>query len=91
MPVKRRNAKRRISTEQLFQVWQSVLETGYDFFSELRTIGVQTDQHRQPEREEAREAWRVFGGRVLAERDAGAQDPWGLTEFGDPTGGNHAG
>lgn len=90
MPVKRRNAKRRISTEQLFSTWGTVLTFGGDYFGDLKRGGFKVDNGGRPDREEAREMWRLLGGRVLAEHDPREKEPWGLTEFGDPTGGNHA-
>jgi hypothetical protein len=40
MPVKRRAEKRRLDPELHRDIWTSVLESGRDFFRELRSIGV---------------------------------------------------
>lgn len=92
MPVKRRTAKRRFSTEELFFTWGQVLETGTDYFSELPALGFKSDRYGKPDRDEAREMWRMFGSRIMAEpRDPALKPVWGFREFGDPMGGDHAG
>lgn len=92
MPVKRRTAKRRHSTEELYFTWGQVLTTGADYFNELRRLGFKADGHGKPDREEAREMWRLFGSRVMAEpRDEALGEVWGFREFGDPMGGPYAG
>lgn len=85
MPVKRRNAKRRLSPAMEAQAWSCVFETRHDFFGDMREIAVPTDHLGDPDRATAEEAWHRLGPTFLDQRDPreGAV-PWAVREFGDP-------
>jgi len=88
MPVKRRTAKRRVSPEREYMIWQSLLTTGWDFFDELHELGLEPEpgtNNRTPV-EAARAAWSIYGSRILAELPNRNADwhPWAQRMFGDP-------
>ena len=64
MPVKRRNAKRRLSAEAELEAWADMFESGYDFFGDLNVFDIMTDAEG---RAAAAEAWRRLGAAFLAE------------------------
>lgn len=84
MPAKRRNAKRRHSIADLALAWEMQLTVGYDFFRELHAIGVALDERGNPSDEDAREAWRLLGPTILAERDQNEGPTWAERKFGLP-------
>lgn len=93
MPVKRRNAKRRIDLAEQAEAWAIPFGAGFDFFRELHAIGVEVDENGRPDREAARAAWAVFGPEFLLNRDPAVKLSWGEREFGRPweVGGDDAG
>jgi hypothetical protein len=84
MSRKRRINKRRASPEVAFQVWKDVLETGFDYFHDLASIGISTDQYGRPSSVDALAAWSLMGPRILAEWDLPDRQPWAEQEFGRP-------
>ena len=84
MPVKRRNAKRRIDLREVMEAWTMPLVSGWDFFRELPAIGVEVDRQGCPDLELAREAWRTFGPTILAERGPTEGATWAERTFGKP-------
>jgi hypothetical protein len=84
--VKRRFDKRRVSPEREFEVWSAVFDTGYDFFDELPELGFPRQGHGKINPDLAREPWRRFGARWLAEREneRRVRPLWALEEFGEP-------
>ena len=65
-----------------------VFSSSYDYFADLKGIGVETDAYDRPDRAAAEEAWHRLGARFLATRDPREQRaPWALQQFGEP---NHA-
>jgi hypothetical protein len=69
--------------------WECVFESQFDFFGDLDGTGVQRDEHGQPDREEARQAWQRLGAAFLADFAAkypnGAHFvPWAVATFGEP-------
>lgn len=84
MPVKRRSAKRRHSIAELAMAWEMQLTVGADFFRELPTIGVALDERGNPSDEDAREAWRLVGRTILAERKPNEGPTWAERKFGLP-------
>jgi len=85
MPVKRRQAKRRVNAEREYEIWESILTCGVDFFDELPELGLTAEGGmRSPPMAEARAAWAAYGARILLERKPGDKEPWALLEFGRP-------
>lgn len=85
MPIKRRNEKRRVDPVREFEIWDSILTSGIDFFGELPDLGLAAlDAYGTPPLVEARLAWRRFGARILAEGKVKDMAPWALMEFGEP-------
>ena len=82
MPVKRRNAKRRVSTEREYFIWSGLFLGGIDFFGEAHELGLEMSPNGAVPHDAAREAWRIHGTRYLAEHPGDA--PWALREFGEP-------
>jgi hypothetical protein len=82
MPVRRRANKRR-STEGLDN-WHFVFCSGFDFFDELAAIGVQVDAYGRPSIEDSSAAWLRLGEAFLDWHDPQLDEPWALTEFGEP-------
>ena len=85
MPVKRRNAKRRLDPTIELKAWSMTFQAGVDYLQELPRIGVRTNDHSRTDLAVAEDAWSRLGARFLqeeAEPDRGA--PWGLREFGEP-------
>lgn len=56
MPVKRRNAKRRLDPAAEAEAWSGFFETGRDFFRDLPAIGIETSYGR-PDPAIAQDAW----------------------------------
>ncbi len=85
MPVKRRKAKTRAGN---VAAWELYLETGRDFFGDLRDAGVWVDERGNPSRDDAVEAWLAFADQLIetwkTSRRHHDQDAWALREFGDP-------
>jgi hypothetical protein len=88
MPVKRRTAKRRVSPEREYIIWESLLLSGADFFGELPELGLEPESGTRGGTpiEPAREAWARYGRRILAELPNRNSDwhPWALTHFREP-------
>jgi hypothetical protein len=95
MPIRRRTPKRRRDRAAEAAVWQSVFQTGGDFFDELSDLGgvhpFFVDPKTRPEAERrfmsaARAAWNELGQEFMATwgpnsvRDV----PWALEQFGEP-------
>ena len=87
MPVRARNAKKRISTAAELEAWETLFATGYDFFGDL---GLHHKEHTPEARAAAKEAWHRLGANFLDNRadpsraDGWAGEPWALEEFGPP-------
>jgi hypothetical protein len=82
MPVKRRTAKRLVSAEREYEIWAALFLTGGDWFGELPELGFPQGK-RSVTPDEARNAWRVYGPRFLAEE--GRSEPcWAERELGQP-------
>ena len=88
MPVKRRTAKRRVSPEREYMIWQSILASGRDFFRELPELGLAPEPGTQggAPMEAARDAWAIYGNRILDEMPGRnpSWEPWALRMFGEP-------
>lgn len=84
MPVKKRNAKRRIDLAAQIEAWAIVFGAGFDFFRELPAFGVAIDEHGRPDREGARAAWLIFGPDYVLTRDPAMKISWAEREFGKP-------
>lgn len=84
MPVKRRVAKRRLSAADELWVWESVFDSGRDFFGELKDIGVETDAYGVPDIGVAREAWLRLGRSYLLKKSPETREPWAVRTFGHP-------
>lgn len=83
MPVKRRSAKRHLSLEEEYHVWELIFTTGRDFFNELPTIGLPKVNTGPLPLELVAEPWARLGDRYLAEH--GVDKPcWALRELGQP-------
>lgn len=82
MPAKRRGGKRRLDPAVELGAWASVFDSGYDFFNDLSTVGVEVDSYGRPARPAVEIAWRRLGANHLAERPAGETVPWAVAEFG---------
>jgi hypothetical protein len=83
VPVKRRNAKRRVSVAADLFAWETMFEHGYDFFNDA---GI-SHQESTPEAQAAiKDAWRRLGHRFLAERDPNAHNgpAWAVETLGEP-------
>lgn len=83
MPVKRRNAKRLVSAEREYQIWAVLFLAGRDFFDEAKEIGLAVEVDRILPIEAARNAWRRFGARHIAEEPRG-RPCWAERELGPP-------
>jgi hypothetical protein len=86
LPVKRRIAKRRISTEAELKAWDMMFSCGYDFFSSLEDLGYRNEAEA---RAAAPEAWKRLGRAFLAEYDDSGERaihgvPWAEEQFGVP-------
>lgn len=86
MPVRRRQDRRRAES---LAVWSGVFHSGFDFFNELKDIGVPTDEYGRPSRADALDAWGRMGDRFLADYSDHPPEPWALREFGPPSGKHH--
>jgi hypothetical protein len=84
MPVKRRVAKRRLDPERLYRVWAECLTCGFDFFDALEEIGLAERELRDPAHPAAREAWALYGPRIIAESEPDSPSIWALEQFGQP-------
>ena len=85
MPVKRRTAKRRLDPAAEVAIWESVFDSGRDFFDDLKDLGVPLDQYGRPEPAAAEQAWQRLGARYLATRTPNSRrEPWALIQFGEP-------
>ena len=83
MPVRKRKNRRKPLAG--FEEWKDTLETGFDFFDDLRDAGIATDEYGRPDIEEARTAWRRFGTEIMELPRHPALGPtWGFEQFGDP-------
>lgn len=86
MPVRRRVNRRRASAG--LTSWELYLETGHDYFGDLRDAGVWVDERGNPSRDDAVEAWLAFADQLIetwkVSRRHQDQDAWALREFGDP-------
>ncbi len=88
MPVRRRKGKRLARIDE-HAAWSDVFECQYDFFGELPSIGVKTDQYDLPDPKVAAEAWQRLGAAFMAEwrsrpHHPDESEPWALTTFGEP-------
>ncbi len=84
MPVRRRVDRRRAET---LAAWRGTFQSGFDFFDDLKDVGVPTDEYGRPASELALDAWRRFGEMFLADYSDYPPEPWALREFGPPNGG----
>ena len=83
MPVKRRDAKRRIDAEREYALWSELFLCGFDIFrGEMAELGFPPEKHDLTP-DEAREPWRRFGARFLAERKR-TQPCWAERHLGPP-------
>lgn len=82
MPVRKRKNWRTPSAG--LEEWRCALETEFDFDRDLRDAGIETDAYDRPDREAAREAWKMYGAQIMAERDPQLGPSWGEREFGGP-------
>jgi|GEM_PF-4492680 len=66
--------------------WEMVFDAGYDFFGELRDLGVvSVDAYGRVDPADAAEAWRRLGAHHLAGRKPDSHRPcWAVREFGFP-------
>jgi hypothetical protein len=80
VPVKRRNAKRLVSAEREYEIWAALFLTGNDYFGELPELGF-SEGKRSVTPDEARDAWRRFGARFIAE-DKRTKPCWAERELG---------
>ena len=92
MPVKRRTAKRGHNRAEELFAWESVFDTGWDFFGEVGRIidGVPGGRRDWREAPETREAWNRLGEEYLtqaAHQDGSARGEWALETFGSPDNG----
>lgn len=83
MPVKRRNAKRLVSAEREYVIWEALFASGRDYFSEAGEIGLAMSASGTVPIEAAREAWQRLGPRYMAENARGGPS-WAEREFGPP-------
>jgi hypothetical protein len=82
MPVKRRNAKRRVSAEREYEIWAVLFLAGVDWFCELSELGFPADKTGVTP-DEARDAWQRFGARFIAEEKR-TEPCWAERELGPP-------
>jgi len=91
MPVRRKVDRRKA---EALPAWSMTFLAGHDYFDELSTIGVATDEYGRPNRQEAEAAWHRLGALFLAEHAAEQarerhpieSEPWALEAFGVPGG-----
>lgn len=81
MPVKRRIPKR--NDTLAYEVWNSIFDSGYDFFDELADIGIETQRPGRPYDADALTAWQRYGARWLTENPQ-TEISWAETKFGRP-------
>lgn len=81
MPVRTRRNRRKPAADAA--AWETVFSSEFDFFGDLQDAGIDTDAYGRPELEEARAAWKQYGGEFMASF-ADNHTPWALREFGDP-------
>ncbi|MFH1797611.1 MAG: hypothetical protein ABIK36_06395 [Pseudomonadota bacterium] len=79
MPVRKRTNKR----SDFADAWDEIFVFGFDMLHRAYMAGIQIDEQLEPDRDEARAAWRLYGERFL-ESQTGEAEPWALSEFGDP-------
>lgn len=81
MPVKRRKSK--VRPDDLL-AWQMLFQSGHDYFDDLPTAGIETDNYGRVDRAIAEAAWRRFGDEFMATWQDKYVEPWALEEFGEP-------
>lgn len=79
MPVRKRTNKR----SDLADAWEEIFMFGFDMLHRAHMAGIVLDEDLMPNLAEAKEAWRLYGGRFM-DSYAGDGEPWALSEFGDP-------
>ena len=68
------------------EAWAATFKSGWDFFADLPSVGVATDEYGRPSRGDALAAWRRLGEAFLADYCDPHVQPWALREFGRPGG-----
>ena len=97
MPAKRRNSKRRTSSNAEVEAWSDLFTCGYDFFGDLEPWGFpRNNDADRAARAAAPEAWQRLGAAFLENwsphpAPGQRQTPWAVEEFGYPKGYRHAG
>ncbi|MHA6297850.1 hypothetical protein [Devosia sp. CAU 1758] len=85
MPVRARKSRRRdVRAEK--EAWSMFFQSGFDFFNDLRDMGVETNQNGVPADDVAREAWQRLGRRFLDEFEGqpSQHGHYGVRVFGEP-------
>ncbi len=83
MPVKRRVTKRAINPEREYTIWSALFLTGAEIFpGEMVELGFPPDKQSVTP-DEARDAWRRFGARHIAEHPRSGPC-WAERELGTP-------
>ncbi|MGE0775205.1 MAG: hypothetical protein AB7G25_07660 [Sphingomonadaceae bacterium] len=80
MPVKRRLAKRRIDPQGEAAAWETIFDTGRDFFGSAREFGIAVDEYGRPDRDAAESAWKRLHHLHVPE----SAPCWAEREFGEP-------
>ena len=81
MPVKRRVSKR--SDTISYEIWSGIFNSGYDFFDELKDIGIGSQPPGTPYDADALAAWEQYGVRWL-EQHLDRKTSWAEKRFGRP-------
>ena len=96
MPVKRRNAKRRLNDAAALEAWRGIFDCGSDFFGDLEPFGIiespfarsteESEKNRAALEAAGREAWEHLGGAFMAgwEPTQVREKPWAFEQFGEP-------
>ncbi|WP_152536149.1 hypothetical protein [Mesorhizobium loti] len=87
MPVRRKTQKR---SADVAVAWAPYFEEGCVLLCQLDMVGIPTT-HGEPDDAEAAEvAWHTYGPDFMASREASADEPWALGEYGLPGRTKHA-
>jgi hypothetical protein len=80
MPVRKRISRRR----EHLPAWSMVFQAGHDYFDDLQSIAVATDDYGRPDRKEVQAAWLKFGAAFLDQYNDRHHVPWAMRVFGEP-------
>ena len=64
MPIRSKRSRRRDNKAEL-DGWKVFFSSGFDFFEDLASLGVETNRYGVPDKGVAREAWNRLGAEFL--------------------------